>query len=326
MDEIGFGDDVQMMNTKNLSWDERFAQLVEFHRVNGHFNVVSGCLNIICNAQQSKCSSFSFTSTDEQRIFTFMLHIFFTFQPCPVPNPEVYLGDDCEIAEALGLYKWVNRLQLDYVSLQNGRQSIRLNGERIKKLTDIGFEFRGPKYTTVKEVALPDISWETRVKQLQSFLSEMGHLKVDASYRLFGNLGGWAVETSLLYKNWKDGKEDASPDMIAKFEQLSAMGFGFDVFRWETNRSWEDNFDELLKYKHQHGSTRVPTKYKADMRLGKWAFVQRKEYQNVLQGIPVSFCCLVLRIFRRSSLLMEVFSFVLSCFPEQTHSVAFGKA
>ena len=50
------------------------------------------------------------------------------------------------------------------------------------------------------------------------------------------------------------------------------MGFQFNCLPYyESNRSWEDHYEVLLKLKERNnGSARLPLKYKADLRLGKW--------------------------------------------------------
>ena len=93
---------------------------------------------------------------------------------------------------------------------------------------------------------------------------------------------------SKLHKNWKSGNDtqQLSDDMIAKFEQLTALGFQFNVLPYyENNRSWDEHYDLLLKYKEDNdGSCRVPLKYKADLRLGKWVQTQRQQRTLLSEG------------------------------------------
>ena len=112
-------------------------------------------------------------------------------------------------------------------------------------------------------------------------------MRVDPNYDKYANLGGWAVSVSEQHRNWQEGREYLSPDMIEKFNQLSSMGFGFDVFRPRRGeRSWDDSFGLLLQYRAETGSTRVPHHYKADFRLGSWVSVQRKEHKLLMEGKP----------------------------------------
>ncbi|KAL7438389.1 hypothetical protein ACHAXH_007609, partial [Discostella pseudostelligera] len=229
-----------------LSWDDRFQQLVEFGRVNRHFNV-----------------------------------------PNPIPENadgrEMIVDPSSDVADAKRFYKFVVKLNTDYRNLQRGIPSTILTEERINQLINIGFEFS----TKPAQKAVPELDWNTRIQQLEAFQSEMGHLKVDPNYDKYSNIGGWAVEMSERYKSWQEGREYLSQDMVDKFNQLSAMGFGFDVFpSGRGNRSWEESFDLLLQYRQETGSTRVPHHYKADFRLGSWVAVQRKEYKLLMEGRP----------------------------------------
>ena len=69
-----------------------------------------------------------------------------------------------------------------------------------------------------------------------------------SNYYMYSNLGGWVVQMSQLHQSWQEGREYISPEMVEKFNQLNAMGFGFDIF--PTRR----------------GDYRVPHHYKADFR------------------------------------------------------------
>jgi len=116
--------------------------------------------------------------------------------------------------------------------------------------------------------------------------NDTGHMNIDHNYKHCSNLGGWAAEMSTLYKSWKSGSQQLSEDMISKFNQLAELGFGFDVLPYyENNRSWEDHYAVLLKFKEENnGSARVPLKYKADLRLGKWVQSQRQQYKLLQEG------------------------------------------
>ncbi len=147
--------------------------------------------------------------------------------------------------------------------MQRGIPSSILTEERIVQLRNIGFEFSSKPAQKI----VPDLEWSMRIQQLEAFQSEMGHMRVDPNYDKYSNIGGWAVEVSERYKNWQEGREYLSSDIIEKFNQLSAMGFGFDVFpSGRGERSWEESFSLLLKYRQETGSTRVPHHYKADFR------------------------------------------------------------
>lgn len=110
-----------------------------------------------------------------------------------------------------------------------------------------------------------------------SYKDDVGHLNIDHQYKHCDNLGGWAANMSTKYKNWKAGNVTVSSEMEAQFDELKALGFNFDVAScYETTRTWDDHFEKLVEYKDRNGNARVPLKWKADLRLGKWVQLQRK--------------------------------------------------
>jgi len=251
-----------------LTWEDRFQQLVEFGLVNRHFNV---------------------------------------------PNPATYnvngrllLQDRSpEVAEATRFFRFVQRIHHEHRNLQQGIPSNMLTENRLRRLEEIGFKFSNkagpggrprahgrPRHASSAEAEkeVPDVSWSTRIQQLEAFRSEMGHLHVDPSYDKFANLGGWARCMREMHRRWqKNGKELSDPSMVEKLGQLTEMGFAFDLFPdncKRRERSWEHSFNLLLKYRKETGSTRVPHHYEADYRLGSWVAEQREDYMSLIEGKP----------------------------------------
>ena len=165
----------------------------------------------------------------------------------------------------------------------------KLNAERIERLKSINFQFKGPKSrgrpSSGNSTSVPYIAFEKRLTALESFKTDTGHLNVDHNYKHCSNLGGWCADMSKLYQDWKSGRQQISEDMIDKFNTLENMGFEFNVLPYyESNRSWQDHYDLLLKYREHTGNARVPLKYKADLRLGKWVQSQRQQYKLLQEG------------------------------------------
>jgi len=154
-----------------------------------------------------------------------------------VPTPDQFsVHDD---PQTLEFYNWFNRLQTEYVAFRNGRTRKYLNEERVQQLIALGCQFRAPQHRMPDDdMPIADISCDARIEQLLAYRAEMGHLKICPSYRLFGNLGGWAEAISTKYRNWKEGKEHCSAEMVKKFERLAEIGFEFDVVREQKKRTW----------------------------------------------------------------------------------------
>ncbi|KAL9178296.1 hypothetical protein ACHAXT_001724 [Thalassiosira profunda] len=244
MEDIGYPFDIKEGSV--VSWDDRFQQLREYGRAHGNYDV-------------------------------------------PLPLKEVDDGtDDAEYDDRVRFHKWVNRLHNEYRAYEKGTPS-KLNDARVERLRGIDFVFQGPKSrgrpSLSHNAAVPQLPWERRVAQLEAFKGDVGHLGIDHNYRHCSNLGGWAAEMSALHREWKAGKQQLGEDMVRKFRQLSELGFRFDVLPfYENNRSWEDHYDVLVEFRKATGSARVPLKYKADLRLGKWVQNQRQQWKLLQEG------------------------------------------
>merc|ERR1712157_67074 len=49
---------------------------------------------------------------------------------------------------------------------------------------------------------------------------------------------------------------------------------------------WDDNYENLKKYKNKHGNCLVPKDYKDDPRLGNWVANHRIPFRNKMNGKP----------------------------------------
>jgi hypothetical protein len=259
----GIGVPLRQRPYSALSWDDRFQQLVR--------KVVIVLFFFIF--QLGSLLIFAYLYLPMNFFFWGQAEFGRVNRHFNVPNPALDNADGqgiiedptSEAADAKRFYKFVVKLHTDYRALQRGIPSSILTEERIVQLRNIGFEFSSKPAQKI----VPDLEWSMRIQQLEAFQSEMGHMRVDPNYDKYSNIGGWAVEVSERYKNWQEGREYLSSDIIEKFNQLSAMGFGFDVFpSGRGERSWEESFSLLLKYRQETGSTRVPHHYKADFRWG----------------------------------------------------------
>ena len=192
---------------------------------------------------------------------------------------------------------------LSYLPAYNNGNTTKLTKERAEQLAAINFEANDakPRGRPRIQQVIPDVSWKKRLQQVQSYKDDVGHLNIDHQYKHCDNLGGWAVEISNTYQNWKEGKEVVSPEMEEHFNELKALGFNFDIKEcYEVTRSWDDHYEMLVQYKEKNGNARVPLKWKADLRLGKWVQLQRKakrtnklseEHRKFVLHSSCCFCC-----------------------------------
>jgi len=77
---------------------------------------------------------------------------------------------------------------------------------------------------------------------------------------------------------WVDTQRQAYKKGKLSEERINLLnGIGFE---WERRVGWDKRFEQLKRYKKDHGDCNVPRKYKANPQLGEWVHEQRKLYKN----------------------------------------------
>ena len=138
-----------------------------------------------------------------------------------------------------------------WVSWQRQRRNKgKLSRERIVRLDDVGFDWDPLEG-----------EWLARFDELVRYMASHG----DCNVMTKSPLGKWVSWQRLSYSKGK-----ISEDHI---RILESIGFTWNVF----DEEWESRFDELNKYKEEHGNCDVQTS--AD-RLGSWVSTQRQLYKE----------------------------------------------
>lgn len=138
-----------------------------------------------------------------------------------------------------------------------------LSEDRLKKLTDIGFNIHQGK----KKAAAPFDPWHTRILELKAFKEAHGHTDVPRSYSLNHALALWT-------RNQRLAKIEGtlSEDQIKALEDV-----GFD-FTAKSSRpfitAWDKKFAELAKYKAQNKSVKGIITANPD--IGNWLERQKQ--------------------------------------------------
>jgi superfamily II DNA or RNA helicase len=127
-----------------------------------------------------------------------------------------------------------------------------LSEERIKMLDAIGFSWDPHEE-----------SWERMFDNLLLYKKENGHCDVSQNDKN-STLYTW-VKTQRRF--FKSGTLNA--ERVKRLDEVE--------FRWNisTEKSWEERYADLLKFKSVHGHTRIPVDYKDDPVLGRWLAGQR---------------------------------------------------
>lgn len=163
-----------------------------------------------------------------------------------------------------------------------------ITDERIDKLNSIGFVWN-----------VNDHQWNLRFEELKQYISENGNSCVPGIYIPNESLGLWVAKQRRRYKvgleannnNNHTQKQDDDGDGHSinetteivplpqeKIDKLNAVGFVWDMHE----ASWLERYEELKKYRRDHGDTLVPKQYPVYPFLGRWVDKQRSDYKRFL--------------------------------------------
>lgn len=112
--------------------------------------------------------------------------------------------------------------------------------------------------------------WENYFRQLMAYKDKNGNCNVPLTQ---GKLGQWV-------KNQRDAHTRRGSKELLKERIKRLNGIGFV---WKVRHEyvpWDERFDQLVKYKEDHGDCNVSQKYKANPQLGEWVQNTRKGYKN----------------------------------------------
>ncbi|KAL7494531.1 hypothetical protein ACHAWT_007636 [Skeletonema menzelii] len=161
------------------------------------------------------------------------------------------------------------------------RKKKRLSQERIAQLDNVGFAWSHDKQYK---------SWDERFNDLQEYKRVNGNTRVPRSS---GSLGEWVhMQRKMYHKNDKNFMAKRAP-------RLEAIGF-----EWRTRKydlvSWDDNFQNLVKFGTENQHYNVPSPIDANDEAGgsgattheqeeanrfyKWVKRTRSEYKSLMSG------------------------------------------
>jgi hypothetical protein len=133
----------------------------------------------------------------------------------------------------------------------------KLSPERTKKLNDLGF---------VWDVL--EAKWSGYFEQLCRYKKDHGNTLVPWRYEDNPSLGKWVDMQRSNYH--------ANTLSFERIEKLNEVGFVWDVLEAQ----WSEYFEQLCRYKKEHGNTVVPRRYEDNPSLGKWVDTQRTNYNT----------------------------------------------
>ena len=154
----------------------------------------------------------------------------------------------CNVSQGQGsLGTWVHE--------QRRRKKGNMAKERLRKLDDLGFNWGGTRIA--RRPPAPPVMWDERFDDLTKYKAEHGHCSAPRSH---GPLGRWVDK-----QRRRKGK--MSKERIQKLDDLG--------FVWNPRGpppTWDERFEELLKYKSEHGDCGDAPSHGS---LGAWVNSQR---------------------------------------------------
>jgi hypothetical protein len=163
----------------------------------------------------------------------------------------------------VNLSKWLTK--------QRSRKS-KLSQEQVAKLDAVNFEWNSKK-------VLEDLAWNERYARLQGYLEEHGNTNVPQKYEPDLELGTWVANQRRRYNQ---GKLRADRQQL-----LQKLGFNFltrggkkpanPVINKAYDAQWERMFQQLVKFKNEHGHTNV---VQNSGELGMWVSTQRRYFHK----------------------------------------------
>ncbi len=244
-------------------WEEMFSALTEFFKIHGHCNVpldwpanpqlgqwvarqrLWRCHTRLTEEQKERLSDIGFAWTRRATSW----HLMFS-QLAEWIEARRRNGDAKEIEPSAELRRWM-------LTQRQRQRSRRLTPDREQRLNGIGFDWQ-PNVT----------QWDQTFELLTAFQATNGHCRVPHHWEGDPQLGGWV---SFQRQRYRAGK--LTPDQIRKLE---ALGFEWRISTVWLNQ-WGEGLNALKAFKAEHGHTRVPVRWKGNLRLASWVATQRKD-------------------------------------------------
>lgn len=116
-------------------------------------------------------------------------------------------------------------------------------------------------------------AWLKMFHKLRIFQETMGHCRVPARWEKNAKLSRW------FHKQRTRFSEDRLPDYQLKL--LESIGFETRIHNYQPHLSWDERFEQLVKYQKRFGNCEVPAKWPENQGLGNWVSVQRQYSENL---------------------------------------------
>jgi hypothetical protein len=132
-------------------------------------------------------------------------------------------------------------------------------------------------------------TWDDNFQKLVTFKNENGHCVVPTAKKPgydFRSLSIWVQRERRRYREMKAHTPDQPrPRKMMTEEQAQKLTELGMVWQANTERTWEDYYEELLQFKEDNGHASVPQIYGLNRALGNWVHRMRRHMRMRRRGL-----------------------------------------
>jgi len=165
------------------------------------------------------------------------------------------------------LVDWVARQRADNARNEGDRR--KLPRDKREALEHLGLVWNDPL-------------WHQRYRELVQYKAGNGNVHVPGSSRTHTVLGRWVFKQRKDYKALMAGKK--SPMTQERIQMLESLGF--EWIRDDYDCKFDVQYQELLKYKEEHGDCLVPQVYAPNQKMARWVRKQQEYFRDLEDGKP----------------------------------------
>ena len=295
-DELEVEDEPMMFH---VSWDERFQQLVEYKKQNGHCRVpqrykANPQLGRWVNTQRKAYKKGKLSPEQIKSLegigFKWVLEKqehsvgrwderFKQLKEYRQVKGDCNVPYQCDGNPQLG--HWVHNQRTAY---KKGK----LSPEQIKSLEGIGFVWVPPRGLGRTSAAATATSMgstsasDGSTKEIAGRWSEYEHKLFLQGLEQHGRK--WEKIAAVVETRTQRQIKSHAQKYFAKLERLERDELEVEDESMMCRMSWDERFQQLVEYKEQNGHCRVSQRYKANLQLAKWVSTQRQVYNKTKKG------------------------------------------
>ncbi len=281
---------MSVSDKRKVKWDEKYEKLKQFKEENGHCAVHRNYINDAALGSwvnhQREC--YRKGNMSQERLDKLNQLDFF--------NKKSLEGNFCETREVYWGKKYEKLKQFKeehghccvpknyindaYLSQWTAFQRMvykkgNMSHERLDKLNQLDFLNKDEFKRSVFEKR--ELKWDEKYEELKQFIQKNGHCSVPQNYINDISFGRWINTQRECYRKGNINQK--------RFDKLNQLGF-FNKENFKRSHSesrevrWEKKYEQLKKFKREHGHCRVPRNYINDISLNIWINNQRRSYKK----------------------------------------------